>query len=122
MTDWLPKSVLCLREYSLQKFLSDLLAGITVGLVALPLALAFAIASRMPASCGVHCSNISLVRLAGRLHACGRALILCGARHQPARAMGRAEFERHVGPENICPDVEQALKRAEQVHRVEATA
>ena len=37
---WLPKSVLCLRDYSLNKFLHDLLAGITVGLVALPLALA----------------------------------------------------------------------------------
>ena len=42
---WLPKSILCLRDYTLSKFLLDLLAGITVGLVALPLAMAFAIAS-----------------------------------------------------------------------------
>jgi MFS superfamily sulfate permease-like transporter len=40
---WLPKSVLCLREYSLQKFVHDVIAGMTVGLIALPLA-AFAIA------------------------------------------------------------------------------
>ena len=41
---WLPKSVLCLRDYNLNKFSKDVIAGITVGLVALPLAMAFAIA------------------------------------------------------------------------------
>jgi len=40
---WLPKSVLCLRDYNRHKFLLDLIAGITVGLVALPPAMAFAI-------------------------------------------------------------------------------
>ena len=44
---WLPKSVLCLRGYTLNKFLHDMIAGITVGLVALPLAMAFAIASEI---------------------------------------------------------------------------
>jgi sulfate permease, SulP family len=43
--DWLPKSIQCLKGYTWQKFLSDLVAGITVGLVALPLAMAFSIAS-----------------------------------------------------------------------------
>jgi hypothetical protein len=50
---WLPKSILCLRNYSLNKFVLDVVAGITVGLVALPLAMAFSIASgllRRPAS------------------------------------------------------------------------
>src|SRR5437773_6151375 len=42
---WLPKSILLLRDYDRHKFLSDLIAGVTVGLVALPLAMAFAIAS-----------------------------------------------------------------------------
>ena len=41
---WLPKSVLCLRDYNRHKFLLNLTAGITVGLAALPLAMAFAIA------------------------------------------------------------------------------
>ena len=41
---WLPKSVLCLRTYDRHKFLLD--AGVTVGLVALPLAMAFAIEIR----------------------------------------------------------------------------
>ena len=34
MEQWLPKSVLCLRNYMLQDFLADLAAGITLGLVA----------------------------------------------------------------------------------------
>ena len=52
--EWSPKSVLLLRDYSLQKFFSDLLAGLTVGLVALPLAMAFAIASGMPPEAGLY--------------------------------------------------------------------
>src|SRR5471030_2373136 len=44
--DFIPKSFLCLREgYSREYFYNDLFAGISVGVIALPLALAFAIAS-----------------------------------------------------------------------------
>src|SRR5260370_14939027 len=56
---WLPKSVLCLRDYSLNKFLHDLLAGITVGLVALPLAMAFAIASALMPQAGIYCAVVT---------------------------------------------------------------
>lgn len=43
---YVPKTVVCLREkYTFVQFRHDLFAGITVGMVALPLALAFAIAS-----------------------------------------------------------------------------
>src|ERR1700675_1582327 len=56
---WLPKSVLCLRDYSLNKFLHDLLAGITVGLVALPLAMAFAIASGLTSQAGIYCAVVT---------------------------------------------------------------
>jgi len=41
----LPKLVHCLRDYTLGAFAADAIAGVTVGLVALPLAMAFAIAS-----------------------------------------------------------------------------
>jgi SulP family sulfate permease len=56
---WLPKSVLCLRDYSPNKFLHDLLAGITVGLVALPLAMAFAIASGLTPQAGIYCAVVT---------------------------------------------------------------
>src|SRR6202140_2647386 len=56
---WLPKSLLCLRDYSLNKFLHDLLAGITVGLVALPLAMAFAIASGLTPQAGIYCAVVT---------------------------------------------------------------
>jgi SulP family sulfate permease len=56
---WLPKSILCLRNYSLNKFLHDLVAGITVGLVALPLAMAFAIASGLTPQTGIYCAVVT---------------------------------------------------------------
>src|SRR3979490_2619297 len=56
---WLPASVLCLRDYSLTKFLHDLIAGVTVGLVALPLAMAFAIASGLTPQAGIYCAVVT---------------------------------------------------------------
>ncbi len=58
----------------------------------------------------------TLKRFADEVHASGRTLILCGAREQPARLMGQAEFEQHVGAENICPHVRAALERANTVY------
>jgi SulP family sulfate permease len=64
---WLPKSVLCLRDYSLNKFSRDLIAGITVGLVALPLSMAFAIASGLTPQAGIYCAVVTgfLISLLG---------------------------------------------------------
>src|SRR5580658_1282500 len=60
LTDnWLPKSVICLRDYDRHKFLLDLIAGITVGLVALPLAMAFAIASGLTPQAGIYCAIVT---------------------------------------------------------------
>src|SRR5437588_1373803 len=56
---WFPKSVLCLRDYDRHKFLHDLVAGITVGLVALPLAMAFAIASGLTPQAGIYCAVVT---------------------------------------------------------------
>jgi SulP family sulfate permease len=58
----------------------------------------------------------ALEKLADVVHSSGRGLILCGAREQPARLMKQAEFEQHVGSENICRSVEEALERAKQLH------
>jgi sulfate permease, SulP family len=64
---WLPKSVLCLRDYNLNKFSRDVIAGITVGLVALPLAMAFAIASGLTPQAGIYCAMVTgfLISLLG---------------------------------------------------------
>jgi len=59
MEQWLPKSVLCLRHYTLQDFWADLAAGVTVGLVALPLAMAFAIASGLSPQAGIYCAVVT---------------------------------------------------------------
>src|SRR5207244_5188189 len=56
---WLPKSILCLRDYNLNKFSKDIIAGITVGLVALPLAMAFAIASGLTPQAGIYCAVVT---------------------------------------------------------------
>src|ERR1700681_7634 len=56
---WLPKSVILLRDYNFEKFLSDLIAGVTVGLVALPLAMAFAIASGVSPQAGIYCAIVT---------------------------------------------------------------
>jgi len=56
---WLPKSVLCLRDYNLNKFAHDVIAGITVGLVALPLAMAFSIASGLTPQAGIYCAIVT---------------------------------------------------------------
>jgi len=65
--EWLPKSILCLRNYSLKKFLLDIVAGITVGLVALPLAMAFSIASGLTPQAGIYCAIVTgfLISLLG---------------------------------------------------------
>jgi SulP family sulfate permease len=56
---WLPKSIPALRRYTLALFRADLIAGITVGLVALPLGMAFAIASGLPPQSGIYCAIVT---------------------------------------------------------------
>ena len=56
---WLPKLVLCLRQYNLGFFSADVIAGVTVGLVALPLAMAFGIASGVTPQAGIYTAVIA---------------------------------------------------------------
>lgn len=59
LEDTLPKSLQSLTAYDFPTFLRDLTAGVTVGLVALPLALAFAIASGVPPEAGLYCAILA---------------------------------------------------------------
>src|SRR5882762_5037180 len=54
-----PKLVDALKGYSAQNFFADLIAGITVGIVALPLAMAFAIASGVRPEAGIFTAVIA---------------------------------------------------------------
>lgn len=51
---WKPRLFECLPRYSTKTFVADLIAGITVGLVALPLAMAFGIASGVTPQAGLY--------------------------------------------------------------------
>ncbi len=55
----LPKSILAFRTYSGSMFVHDLLAGLTVGLVALPLAMAFGIASGVTPQAGLYTAVVA---------------------------------------------------------------
>jgi len=66
--DYIPKLFLCIKEgYSKQYFLNDLLAGVSVGIIALPLAIAFAIASGVSPERGLFTAIVAgfLVSLLG---------------------------------------------------------
>ena len=55
----LPKSIICLRDYNRQKLAADVFAGVTVGLVALPLAMAFAISSGVSPQAGIYTAIVA---------------------------------------------------------------
>lgn len=56
---FIPKSIVCLKDYSWKQFRADLLAGIVVGLVALPLAMAFSIACGLPPERGLYTAVVA---------------------------------------------------------------
>jgi SulP family sulfate permease len=63
-------------------------------------------------STGLH----ALERFAERVQASGRIVLMCGARHQPARLLRHSALHHHLGAENFLPHVEAALKRAVEVY------
>ena len=65
--NWTPKSLEALHHYRREYLLSDLIAGVTVGLVALPLAMAFGIASGVTPQAGIYTAIVGgfLVSLLG---------------------------------------------------------
>jgi SulP family sulfate permease len=67
LPEWAPKLLHSLRGYTGKTFAHDLVAGLTVGLVALPLAMAFAISSGVKPEAGIYCAIVAgfLVSLLG---------------------------------------------------------
>src|SRR4051794_28121075 len=55
---WQPKLVECLRGYGRESLVADAVAGLTVGVVALPLAMAFGIASGVTPQAGIYTAAV----------------------------------------------------------------
>ena len=53
-----PRLLECLRDYSRERFIADTLAGLTVGIVALPLAIGLGIASGVAPGAGSYTAII----------------------------------------------------------------
>jgi len=93
---------------------TDKFAGILDGLDSLPPIVIL----RLRNMTAIDATGLGAIEdLADQLHASGRSLLLCGAREQPAQLMKQAEFERHVGAENICSSIHDALERAAAVYK-----
>src|SRR5579863_8890583 len=60
-----PKLLDTLKSYTRADFHADIVAGITVGIVALPLAMAFAIASGVPPQAGIFTAVIAGILVSG---------------------------------------------------------
>jgi len=60
---------------------------------------------------GVH----ALEQFSERLHKTGKTLLLCGARNQPSQLISRSGFLKHVGPENVLPNIRAALARVNEI-------
>lgn len=59
VVQWLPKSIECLKNYRRSDIAADLTSGVTVGLVALPLAMAFGISSGVTPQAGIYTAIIA---------------------------------------------------------------
>ena len=130
--DFRPKLLAALRTYSKEKFAGDLMAGIIVGIVALPLAIAFGIANKFDEcmklvpggkptiriirmrkvpfmdSTGLH--NLeSLCRLS---HREGITVVLSGVNDNVRAMLVRSGMDARLGADNICSNIQEALARA----------
>lgn len=59
LKNYIPKSILCINEYSPSTIYSDLIAGVTVGILAFPLAMAYAIGAGIPPERGLFTAIIA---------------------------------------------------------------
>jgi sulfate permease, SulP family len=63
---------------------------------------------------GIH----AIEKFSDRLRDSGRTMLLCGAMQQPSKLLKRSNFIKHLGEENIVPNIQAALQRAEELKMV----
>lgn len=96
---FVPKLIVCMKGYSLRQLRADIGAGVVVGLVALPLAMAFAIASGLGPERGLYTAVLagflisafggSRVQIGGPTGAF--VVIVAGVHAQPFMVLNRAQ-------------------------------
>jgi SulP family sulfate permease len=67
---------------------------------------------------GIH----AIETFARRLHDSGRTMLLCGAMEQPSKLLSGSRFLDRIGRQNVMPNIQTALDRAEEIHIVQAGA
>ena len=134
MIEFRPALLTSLKHYSREKFTADLMAGIIVGIVALPLAIAFGIANKFEEqmvqlgdhaqvriirmrkvpfidSTGIH-NLTNLCRISQQENT---RIILSGVNPKVHEVLHKAGFYSLLGEENICPNINAALRRAKEL-------
>jgi sulfate permease, SulP family len=112
----LPPYVLVLRIHGPFLFgATEKLSEATVDVESLPLVVILRLRNMTAIDAtGLH----ELEKLAGRLRATQRTLLLCGARSQPEQFLRQSPFLQYLGKENMLPHVEAALSRAREVYEL----
>jgi SulP family sulfate permease len=67
---------------------------------------------------GIH----AIETFANRLRASGRTLLLCGAMQQPSKLLRGSRFLDQVGRENVMPNIQAALDRAQEIRAAQPDA
>jgi SulP family sulfate permease len=57
----------------------------------------------------------AIEKLAGKIRASGRDVVICGARRQPAKLIRHSSLVEIIGRQNIVSDIHKALERARQI-------
>src|SRR5579863_1275275 len=102
-----PKLLDTLKSYTRADFHADIVAGITVGIVALPLAMAFAIASGVPPQAGIFTAVIAgilISGLGGTKVSIGVTSVLCVCDPVMEVFMGDNASSQHYDPEWLMTD------------------
>jgi SulP family sulfate permease len=110
----LPPYVMILRIHGPFLFgTTEKLAEATQDLSAFPPVLALRLRNMTALDAtGLH----AIAVLSKRLRESGRTLLLCGARDQPQSLISESDLADEIGRENILPNVDAALVRAQEVY------